>query len=210
MGKVKLKKRISSCAYSGSLLQNNFGESIKKGYLIWDIEGKDIRSSFRTVLNDHGFVQLHISRGENIEDRVNDIELSHNPRKTKVQVFYQDYEENFSQEKLFHIEQLIKLKYGCEVVKAYWKDIEKEQLTIDGESSDISDDEDFQSLFEQFLETGEFDVNEKEKEEILGFALDVDNALNISYSRPKSSSYEICEIEVSNIYSFPVKPTKIS
>jgi exonuclease SbcC len=127
-----------------------------------------------------------------------------------VQVFYQDYEENFSQEKLFHIEQLIKLKYGCEVVKAYWKDLEKEQLTIEGESTDLSEDEDFHALFDQFLESGEFDLSDEEKNEILGFAIDVDKTLNITASRSKSSLYEICEIEVSNIYSFPAKPTKVS
>jgi len=45
-------------AYPGSLIQQNYGESLKKGYLIWDIKTKE--SKFIDVDNDYGYYTLEI------------------------------------------------------------------------------------------------------------------------------------------------------
>lgn len=44
-------------AYPGSLIQQNFGEDIKKGILEWDVVQKNTK--FLEVLNDYAFVNLH-------------------------------------------------------------------------------------------------------------------------------------------------------
>ena len=38
MSRVKLKKRIDSAAFCGSLIQQGYGESISKGYLLWEVD----------------------------------------------------------------------------------------------------------------------------------------------------------------------------
>ena len=39
--KYKIKLRRPNAGYSGALIQQNFGENEKKGFLVWDIESKN-------------------------------------------------------------------------------------------------------------------------------------------------------------------------
>ena len=71
-------------AYPGSLVQQDYGESIEKGYIVWDLKTKKFSREF--IPNDYGFSSLHISKGELFEERINDLKLSNNPKKTKVSV----------------------------------------------------------------------------------------------------------------------------
>lgn len=45
-------------AYAGSLIQQNFGESLNKGYLLWDIDNKNYK--FIQIENDYGFYTMEI------------------------------------------------------------------------------------------------------------------------------------------------------
>lgn len=46
-------------AYSGSTIQQNYGESKKKGYIVWDITDKDTyKSEYREIRNDYPFITL--------------------------------------------------------------------------------------------------------------------------------------------------------
>jgi len=56
--KIKIIRKKPVIAYAGSVLQNNFGESLHKGYLFWDIEKK--KSEFIAIENDFGFYTLDI------------------------------------------------------------------------------------------------------------------------------------------------------
>jgi len=49
-------------AYSGSLIQQNFGESLEKGYLMWDTETKT--SEFIHIPNDHLYYTLEVKGTE--------------------------------------------------------------------------------------------------------------------------------------------------
>lgn len=50
------EKRI---AYPGSTIQQNYGEDIKKGYLLWDINGKhDYKSKFISIDNPYPFITI--------------------------------------------------------------------------------------------------------------------------------------------------------
>ena len=108
-------------AYAGSLIQQNFGESIDKGYLMWDTE--DCTHERKFIINDYGFAKIDIAKGEDVEERINHIKFSNNKRKTKVYITWEDYEENFSIEKENQIKRLVKDKYGCESVRIEFKDI---------------------------------------------------------------------------------------
>jgi hypothetical protein len=60
--KIKIRKKIESAAYASSLIQQNFGESIEKGYLVWDID--TCEHTRRFILNDYGYCKLNIYKGE--------------------------------------------------------------------------------------------------------------------------------------------------
>ena len=59
-GKVKV-------AYSGSLIQQNFGESTEKGFLLWDLDQN--RCTFIQVVNEWGFKTFRLD-----EEAINNIE----------------------------------------------------------------------------------------------------------------------------------------
>ena len=57
---------IENVAYPGSLIQQDYGETIDKGYIIWDLKTKKFSRKF--IPNDCGFSSLYISKGELFED----------------------------------------------------------------------------------------------------------------------------------------------
>lgn len=70
MKKIKIKK-IIPVAYSGSLIQQNFGETVSNhGFLIWDVEKRSFKEY--TVENNYPLYNFKI---KSIEDIENDKEL---------------------------------------------------------------------------------------------------------------------------------------
>ena len=58
--KMHFLNEEKTIAYSGSLIQQNKGESIEKGYLLWDI--KKLSSEFVRIHNDYGMVKIVINK----------------------------------------------------------------------------------------------------------------------------------------------------
>ena len=59
MGKIKVRKKIGYIKYSGSVIQQNFGEDSEKGFLLWDIRSKDdFDVEFHEVKNSYPFVTI--------------------------------------------------------------------------------------------------------------------------------------------------------
>jgi len=77
-----------SIKYSGSLLQQNYGESIGKSYNLWNLE--DCSSERRFILNDYGFAKITIARGESFEERIDNIQFSNDKKKTKISIIWED------------------------------------------------------------------------------------------------------------------------
>ena len=64
--KIKIKKKVP-IAYPSSLIQQNFGEKVTKhGFLLWDIETKDIQE--HDIETEYGFYQFRIKSLEDIEN----------------------------------------------------------------------------------------------------------------------------------------------
>ena len=64
--KIKIKK-IIPIAYSSSLIQQNFGETVSKhGYLWWDLESKTFEEF--DIDTDYGFYQFKIKSLEDLEN----------------------------------------------------------------------------------------------------------------------------------------------
>lgn len=189
-------------AYPGSLIQQDYGETIDKGYIVWDLKKKTFSRKF--ILNDYGFSSLHISKGELFEDRIEDLMLSNNPKKTKVSVTWEAFEEDYSVEKEKQIEKLIKNKYGCEVINVNFKQISKQE-EIDSVSikdeKDYTNIEEFEFLLKDFVENSEYD----NEEEVLELSRKIDKELN--YSSEKGKKWFLDSVEVWNLFSFPEEKT---
>jgi DNA repair exonuclease SbcCD nuclease subunit len=66
MQKIKIKRKVP-IVYPSSLIQQNFGESIKShGYLIWDVETRTYIE--KDVENRYGFYQFKIKSLDELEE----------------------------------------------------------------------------------------------------------------------------------------------
>jgi DNA repair exonuclease SbcCD ATPase subunit len=186
-------------AYSGSLIQQNYGEELQKGYLVWDLE--DFSFERRYIPNDYGFCKINISEGEIWEDRLEEsLQFSLNKKKTKVSIELEDYEENYSVEKLSQIESYIKSKHGCEVVNVDFKPIYKEKsLETNSEEVDIHNSESAERLLIEFLEQNSY----TNSEDVLALSKEVDVALNYKPNFRNGLRIEFNKMEVNNLLSFP-------
>jgi DNA repair exonuclease SbcCD ATPase subunit/DNA repair exonuclease SbcCD nuclease subunit len=61
-----------TAAYSGSLIQQNLGESTRKGYIFWQITGDRAEPTFVPLHNDHAFLRLDL-RGRSAEEIIAEI-----------------------------------------------------------------------------------------------------------------------------------------
>jgi DNA repair exonuclease SbcCD ATPase subunit len=193
-----------SMAYPGSLIQQNYGESIDKGYILWDV---DARAHVRKYIpNEFGFAKITIAKGEKFEERVEHIKFSSNKKKTKVYVVWEDYEENFSQEKENQIIKLIKDRHGCEIVKVQFETIIKDIVVTEGEELIFKESEEY---LKEFIEDGNFECTTEELKDLVTLHRETNEILEIVEGEDLSSEWKINKIEISNIFSFPVKATVI-
>lgn len=188
-----------SIAYPGSLVQQGFGESLDKGYLLWDLENDSFERKF--IPNDNGYSSLHISRGELVEERVEDLKFSNDPKRTKVNIVWEEYQENYSVEKEKQIESLVKTKYGCDNVSVECNFITKEEELDSSfeEDKDYTNSDEFIDLLKEFVENSESD----NEEEVVKLAKKIDKELN--YKLEKGQKWYIEKMDVWNLYSFPEK-----
>lgn len=210
MAKVKLRKKIPSASYCGSLVQQSYAESINKGYNLWTIEGQNVSHVRRYIPNDYGWYKMTITRGESIEERINNIQFSSNKKKTRVYIVYEDFEESYSIEKLNQIKQLVKDKHGCEVIHVEFRELEKEAIASKESQQDEMDPEDIEKMLNMFLDENEFDLDDDgEREEFMEFAMELEREIDIKRTSKGNRRYVLLSTEISNVFSFPVEPTVI-
>lgn len=193
-----VNSEIENIAYSGSLLQQDFSESLEKGYLIWDLSNQTFDMQY--IENDYGFSSLHISKGELPEERILDLKMSKNPKKTKVNIVWEDFHENYSVEKEKQIERLVKTNFGCENISVDFKQVSKEEelnsLDID-DDVDYSDIDEFETLLREFVQSSEYD----NEDEVIELAQNIDKELN--YNSEKGRKWHLNKMVVWNLFSFP-------
>lgn len=194
-----------SMAYCGSLIQQDFGESIDKGYLLWDVEQKTHVRKY--IPNDFGFAKITVAKGEKIEERIEHIKFSNNKKKTKVYIVWEDYEENFSQEKENQIVKLIKDKHGCEVVKVQFETLIKDIVVNEDEKEEVYKES--EQYLKEFVETGSYNCTKTELEDLLTLHRETNTELELTEDILTSVEWNLDKMEISNIFSFPVKPVTI-
>lgn len=197
------RQGVDRVAYAGSLIQQNFGESIEKGYLVWDV--KTCEHQRRFILNDYGYSKLNIYKGEIWEDRVQELKFSLNRKKTKVEIIIHDDKENYSVEKLSQIEKYVKDRFGCESVSADYESIVKEssgESTTNIEEIDVNNSESAERLLVEFLNQYSYD----NVEDVIELSRELDKKLNIKPNPTHGMRIEFNSMEVSNLLTFPVQP----
>jgi len=104
--KVRYSKTLPQrIQYPGSTIQQNFGEDLEKGYLLWDIKTpENYDAEFCPVKNDYGFYTLHAADGE-----LPDIEL---PPKCRMRVVWPIAERDISRSLVNELTQMVKEKYN--------------------------------------------------------------------------------------------------
>jgi DNA repair exonuclease SbcCD ATPase subunit len=64
---IKIRKKIPEIRYAGCLVQNNFGDKNDKGFLIWEIRGKnDFDCRHIQLKNPHPFINVDVDNDGNI------------------------------------------------------------------------------------------------------------------------------------------------
>lgn len=192
-----------SAKYSGDLIQQDYGESTDKGYLLWDLE--TCSSERRYILNDYGFAKITIAKGELIEERIENIKFSNDKKKTKVYIVWEDFEENYSTEKESQIAKLVKEKFGCDVVKVEFSEIKK----IQQDNTDVADSRNQETFLQQiidYLKETNPDECEDVIKEVVKLAEFIDKELEIDDKIDPVKLWDVDRVEISNIFSFPEKP----
>lgn len=201
--KIKIRRKYDWMAYPGSLIQQSYGESIDKGYLLWDVENNNHERRF--ILNDYGFAKLDVALGENVDERIENIKFSHNRKKTKIYIVWEDYEENYSAEKENQIVKKVKDKYGCESVKVEFRSIIKE-ITV-SESEEESSSKTSEELMTEFIKDGSFDCDDNMLSELKLLHKEINTTLGLKENNGTGAKWDLNKIEISNLFMFPVKPT---
>ena len=62
LGDIHKRQQIGNAWYSGSLIQQDFGEGLEKGYLIWDTQRKPYIPEFIPIKNEYAFYSIPVDQ----------------------------------------------------------------------------------------------------------------------------------------------------
>jgi len=136
------------CRYSGALVQQNFGETIEKGYLLWTILDKDTFDvQFRQLINPFPFITLHLNKNGLIsnEDQIVD--------NAKIRIIYPD---TIYQNDLSNVVKELKSKYSPQNIVLIKSDNDCNIIINDNEKNNflvnnIRDVESQEELIKRYL-----------------------------------------------------------
>lgn len=189
-----------TAAYCGSLIQQNYGESIEKGYIVWDLNNNEFQRRF--IPNDYGFCKLNITKGEIIEDRLQDLKFSLEKKNTRIYIELEDDEENENVEKKSQIRKYIRDVHGCENVTVEFKPIAREKTLLQEENDvDFDNSENFEKLLRLYLEENSYE----NIEDVLDLSREIDSKIESAVPIKKGVDWDLNKMETYNIFSHPAQ-----
>lgn len=200
MGKKILiyKDDNESASFGGSLLQQHFGESIDKGFLVWELDSFTHKRVL--VPNDYGFCKLKVKFGEDIDKKLDELYFSADKRKTKVSIEYEEKEENFSAEKERQTIMKIKKIHGCETVTMDCLFVKQDKKTGEiEEANDTHIEEGFEEILIKWMEE---EGMLESKDDVIELSREIDKELNAIDKKVKRMDWEINSLEINNLFSF--------
>jgi DNA repair exonuclease SbcCD ATPase subunit len=194
------RKNGDTAAYSGSLIQQNFGESIEKGYLIWDLNSNEFER--KHIPNDYGYCKLNITKGEIVEERLQDLKFSLDKKKTRVYIEIEDDAENENVEKKSQVRKWIKDIHGCENVTVEFKPIIKDKV-LESDEDDFSyeNSESFEKLLIDYLNQNSYE----NIQDVIELSKEIDSKINLESNDKKGIEWDLNKMETFNIFSHPAQ-----
>jgi DNA repair exonuclease SbcCD ATPase subunit len=188
-GKIKV-------AYAGSLIQQNFGEEIEKGFLLWDLDQK--KCMFIEVANDWGFKTFRLD-----QDAINNIENIEFdlPTKPYVRILLNTSDYNVTTAK--HVESVIKNKYKPEGLFIE-VDVQStvDDLSLSGKTENVTDLKTQQDLLKQYFAKRPT-ISEQEVNEIISIHKDFyDTCSTEEYDTYKGRKWVIHKVLFDNVFSY--------
>ncbi len=139
--------------YAGSTVQQNFGESLDKGYLLWDIQSKDnFSNKLITFNNPKPFVTLELTKAGNLPRKKP-------PEGARLRIVS---DENVTLDKVRKAVDIVKYKYKPESV-TYLNRAAGKQITVQApkglKKQDLRDLKTQETLMQEYLK--EYDVTDE-------------------------------------------------
>ena len=183
-------------AYAGSLIQQNFGEAIEKGFLLWDLNQK--KCIFIEVANDWGFKTFRLDQEaiDNIENMEFDL-----PTKPYVRILLNTSDYNVTTAK--HVESVIRSKYKPEGLFIE-VDVQStvDDLSLSGKPENVTDLKTQQDLLKQYFAKRPT-ISEQEVNEIISIHKDFyDTCTTEDYDTYKGRKWIIHKVLFDNVFSY--------
>lgn len=195
--KVRYRKTLPQrIQYAGSTIQQNFGEDLDKGYLLWNIEDRnDFDSEFVRLENDYGFYTINA-----IDCELPDIEL---PPKCRIRVIWPVAERDISRSLVNELTTMVQDKYKPMSVRIDFKPI-KDTRGRDLDVNEPVDVREFsvqQDLLKRWLNQHELE------DELVSEILDIDKMVydkvhHLEFEDFSQSEWRINSITIKDFMSY--------
>jgi len=188
-GKVKV-------AYSGSLIQQNFGEEVEKGFLIWNLD--ENKCSFVEVANEWGFKTFRLD--QEAIDGIDNLEFDL-PSKPYIRILIGADDYNVTTAK--HVESVLRNKYKPEglFIEVDVQDT-VDDLSLSGKTENVTDLKAQQDLLKQYFAKRPT-VSEQEVDEVLTIHKDFyDTSASDEYDTYGGRAWRIHKVIFDNVFSY--------
>ena len=180
--------------YAGSTVQQNFGESLDKGYLLWDIESKDkFTNRLITFENPKPFITINLTKSGNLP-------RAKPPAGARLRIVS---EENVSLDKVRKAVDIAKYRYEPESV-TYLNRAAGKQITIDRpdgfEQKDLRDIKTQESLIEEYLK--EYDVTDEVLKKVYGLNKKYNTDIEESEDTLRNIHWSLQSLEWDNLFNY--------
>lgn len=156
------QKGNANSAYSGSLIQQDFGEARNKGYIIWNTDDKTHK--FIELENDYGFHTIIVDP-KNISNPES-ISYGDVPKKPYFRLLLEH--DNYDMKEKKALESYIKKTFKPEVFKTdYLNEIKKNNFDIDFKVEDVSQLPIQKKLLKEYFKTVDDSIKDKVKQKTL-------------------------------------------
>ncbi len=176
--KLQYLNKDKTIAYSGSLIQQNFGEDLKNhGFLEWDIETK--KSNFIEIKNSYGFVTINVKNNKyTIPKNI--------PYNVYLRIILEDSSEDI-----------------IDSIKKDINDVKIEKIIVKHQNKEVKINDkmlDVKNESEIFLE--EIKLNNYDEEEMLKIHNKLKEKCKSEFKRMNNVRWKILEIKFKNVFIF--------
>jgi DNA repair exonuclease SbcCD ATPase subunit/predicted MPP superfamily phosphohydrolase len=166
-------RKNKSAAYCGSILQNNFGESVTNhGFLLWKIrDNKTFEVEEYNIPNDHAFINLYVNESSDYDNLTLEAPIY---KDSEIKVHWKDYSSNITTANEKKIRDYINKKFNTIKIKfektIIYNDVISSKML--SESLDLTDLQVQTNIFNEYLE------EQKYKKEDIVEILKIDEIIN--------------------------------